>query len=330
MNLRKHRIYYFDNLKLLLIILVVIGHTSEPLISSYNNIKVAYMFIYSFHMPLFAFVSGYFSKSISDSKKFPNKINNIIIPYIIFQLLYCIFNIYVLKVPNFKITLLYPYWSMWYLLSLFIWSIILPYFSKIKHPILIAFVISIIGGYDDNVGYYLSLSRTITFFPYFLIGYFCKKEYIDILRTRIKKINAILGLLIVWFFIDLVSPKIDYRWFYGSYPYSQLNGLGYPKFMIGILMYILAIITSICVLALIPSKKLIFTNLGSRTMGVYVFHGFIIKLLDKYNFFSYLNSFTSKISIILISLLIVVIFSSKRISEITSIIACPRVLKQVS
>lgn len=330
MNLEKHRSYYFDNLKLLLIILVVMGHIAEPLISSYNNIKEAYMFIYSFHMPLFTFVSGYFSKNINDHKKFFPKINNILIPYIIFQLLYSIFDMYVIKVQNLKITLTCPCWEMWYLLSLFIWSIMLPYFSRAKYPILVTLVMSIISGYDDNIGYYLSLSRTKTFFPYFLMGYFCKKEYIDILRTRIRKVGAVLGLIMVWRFMDLIYSKIDYRWFYGSFPYSQLDGLGYPKFMISILTYILAIIISICILALIPNKKLVFTSLGSRTKNVYIFHGFIIKLLVKYNFFNYISSFTSKVCIILISLLIVVIFSSKRISEITSIIACPRVLKQVS
>lgn len=330
MYLEKHRSYYFDNLKLLLIILVVMGHTAEPLISSYNNIKEAYMFIYSFHMPLFTFVSGYFSKNINDDKKFSHKINNILMPYIIFQILYSVFDIYVIKTQNFKITLTYPYWEMWYLLSLFTWSIILPYFSKARHPILVTIIISIISGYDDNIGYYLSLSRTKTFFPYFLMGYFCRKKYIDILRARIKKVGAILGLIMVWSFMNSIYSKIDYRWFYGSFPYSQLNGLGYPKFMIGILTYILAIIISICILVLIPDKKLIFTSLGSRTMNVYVLHGFIIKLLVKYNFFNYINPFMSKVCIILISLLIVLIFSTKKISKIISIIVYPRILKQVN
>lgn len=330
MNLEKRRNYYFDNLKLLLIILVVMGHVIEPLIDSNKNIKATYMFIYAFHMPLFVFVSGYFSKNINDNKKFFSKINNILVPYIIFQLLYSIFNIYVLKAQDFEVTLIYPYWTMWYLLSLFTWSITLPYFSKIKYSVLLTFVISIISGYDNNIGYYLSLSRTITFFPYFLMGYFCKQEYIDIIRVHIKKVHALLGVLMVSLFIYLMNSKIDYRWFYGSYSYSQLDGFGCPKFIIDILTYILAIITSVCVLALIPDKKLIFTKLGSRTMSVYIFHGFIIKLLVKYNFFNYIDSFTSKIFIMLISLFIVVILSSKKINEIANIIIYPKILKQVS
>lgn len=330
MNSEKRRNYYFDNLKLLLIVLVVMGHVIEPLIDSNKNIKVAYMFIYAFHMPLFVFVSGYFSKNINDDKKFFSKINSILVPYIIFQLLYSIFNIYVLKAQDFEVTLIYPYWTMWYLLSLFTWNIILPYFSKMRYSVLIAFVISILSGYDNNIGYYFSLSRTITFFPYFLMGYFCRQEYIDTLRIHIKKVYALIGVLTIWLFIYLMNSKIDYKWFYGSYPYSQLDGFGCPKFIIDILTYLLAIIASVCVLALIPNKKLIFTNLGSRTMGVYIFHGFIVKLLVKYDFFNYIDSFTSEIFIMLISLFIVVILSSQKINEIINIITYPKILKHVN
>lgn len=329
-NSAKCRSCYFDNLKFLLITLVVVGHTIEPLIGLYPNIKLIYNFIYSFHMPLFVFVSGYFSKNISSDKKFFSKITSILMSYTIFQLLYCLFNIYVLKEENFKITFVNPYWITWYLLSLVIWSLILPYFSKIKYSIIITLAISILSGYDNNIGYYLSLSRTITFFPYFLMGYFCKEYHIDTVRKYIGKTYAVLGLLIVFLLIYLLNDKIDYRWFYGSYSYSQLDSLNYPKYIMRISTYAIAVITSAIVLILIPDKNLLFTKLGSRTIAVYGFHGFIIKILVKYNFFDYINSFVSEISIIILSLLIVMLLSSKFINKITKIIIHPKFFKQIN
>lgn len=56
------RDYYFDNLKFILIIFVVVGYTIEPLIQTSSKLKILYSFIYAFHMPLFILVSGYFSK----------------------------------------------------------------------------------------------------------------------------------------------------------------------------------------------------------------------------------------------------------------------------
>ncbi|WP_341484221.1 acyltransferase family protein [Clostridium tyrobutyricum] len=276
-------------------------------------------------------MSGYFSKDITNDKKSFSKINNILIPYIVFQLLYCIFNIYVLKAENFKTTLVYPYWITWYLLSLFIWNLIIPYFSKVRYCILIAIFVSILCGFDDSIGYYLSLSRTITFFPYFLMGHFCEKSHIDVIKKYIRKKYAIWGLSIIFMILYLLNAKIDYRWFYGSYSYSKLSSNTIcPQYMIRLFTYILAIGMSIFVLALIPGKKLFFTKLGSRTMAVYVFHGFIIKLLIKYNFFDHINSLLSKILIVMLSLLIVILLSSKIINNIAKIIGNPKLIKHIN
>lgn len=100
--------------------------------------------------------------------------------------------------------------------------------------------------------------------------------------------------------------------------------------MIRLFTYILAIGMSIFVLALIPGKKLFFTKLGSRTMAVYVFHGFIIKLLIKYNFFDHINSLLSKILIVMLSLLIVMLLSSKIINNIAKIIGNPKLIKHIN
>lgn len=59
----KERNYLFDNLKFLLIVLVVFGHSLEE-ISLAQDYAIIRAWIYSFHMPAFVFISGYFSKSV--------------------------------------------------------------------------------------------------------------------------------------------------------------------------------------------------------------------------------------------------------------------------
>ena len=59
----KERDYFFDNLKAVLIFLVVLGHFLLP-IHGDNPLVVVKRLIYIFHMPLFVFVSGYFAKKI--------------------------------------------------------------------------------------------------------------------------------------------------------------------------------------------------------------------------------------------------------------------------
>ena len=61
-NSIKERIYKFDNIKLLTIMLVVVGHVIEPYVDKSDMFKSLFIFIYSFHMPLFIFISGLFQK----------------------------------------------------------------------------------------------------------------------------------------------------------------------------------------------------------------------------------------------------------------------------
>lgn len=60
----KERVHFFDNLKGILIFLVVFGHFALPVHSASDTLNALYGFIYIFHMPLFVFVSGFFAKSI--------------------------------------------------------------------------------------------------------------------------------------------------------------------------------------------------------------------------------------------------------------------------
>lgn len=81
----KERNYLFDNLKFLLIVLVVFGHSLEE-ISLEHNYAIIRAWIYSFHMPVFVFISGYFSKSVRRGGEGARKtIINCAIPYFIFN-----------------------------------------------------------------------------------------------------------------------------------------------------------------------------------------------------------------------------------------------------
>ena len=73
----RERDYLFDNIKFFLIFLVVFAHLLEPKLGD-STVKAAYNVIYSFHMPVFIFVMGYFAKFN------PAKIlKSIVLPYVL-------------------------------------------------------------------------------------------------------------------------------------------------------------------------------------------------------------------------------------------------------
>lgn len=130
----KQRICYFDNLKFILILLVVIGHFLSSFKTDHLYASI-YSFIYIFHMPCFIFLAGYFSKSlIKDGKLSVNKIIGYSILYFIMQT-----GLLILLGKNF--TLIVPSLALWYLQSMIIWILLLPVIDKFKPNIVYYFLL---------------------------------------------------------------------------------------------------------------------------------------------------------------------------------------------
>jgi fucose 4-O-acetylase-like acetyltransferase len=141
----------------------VFGHLLELFVSSKGTLL--YLLIYSFHMPAFVFLTGYYARF--EPKKIVLKL---IVPYIIFQVWYVYFS-------GNRLQFTPPYWILWYLFAVIIWKLLLPLCEKkLKLSLIIAVIIALLAGFDDTIGYYLSLSRIIVFFPFFLLGNLLSKE----------------------------------------------------------------------------------------------------------------------------------------------------------
>ena len=70
--MKKGRIQYLDLVKFFTIYLVIMGHVTPAMVDGWATGKRLIDFIYSFHMPLFMMLSGYFISSKTLSKSFPD------------------------------------------------------------------------------------------------------------------------------------------------------------------------------------------------------------------------------------------------------------------
>lgn len=93
----KNRDYFFDNYKALLIVLVVVGHFIEPCYD--NNVFLSGLkwMIFSFHMPAFIFISGYFSKR---EIRFGKLVQKLVIPYFVYELIYYFLYVFIIHKEN--------------------------------------------------------------------------------------------------------------------------------------------------------------------------------------------------------------------------------------
>lgn len=174
------RDYYFDNAKCALMLLVVFGHFLRPYIDSVLWVHSLYIWIFFFHMPAFIFISGYFAKKFHEQGYLKKITKKLLLPYLIFQLLYSVYYYFLYQKDSIEFDLLTPQWSLWFLISLFSWNLLLWIFAKIpKHVSLLLALLLGVGAGMIEAEKWLSISRTFTFFPFFLLGFFLQKRILN-------------------------------------------------------------------------------------------------------------------------------------------------------
>lgn len=211
------RIVWVDYLKAFTCLLVVIGHLLQSLQKAGipQNLQLTNFiiyYIYLFHMPLFMCISGFlYSKkkleetSFSGYIKFEKrKLIDLMIPYIVFYLIYLGINILFSKdvnTPKGKNEFvgmlnnpMSPYWFLYVLMSIFLITPLLEkIFKENKRKVLVFYIILKIISifYQPNIYLIKSIS---TYGIYFYFGCFIREE--KIIGKREKFIFILLHFLI--------------------------------------------------------------------------------------------------------------------------------------
>lgn len=268
---------YWDNIRFFLILAVVIGHFVDYNTSKSELCKTTYLFIYIFHMPLFIFVSGFFSKNtLLEKKKVFKKAIYYFVLFIIYKLIIFILSFFFNK----KIPTFLPFSESgipWFFLASSIW-LILFYFLKEVKPLPLFIVSILVGcliGYDRTTQDFLCWSRVLVFLPFFAAGYYTSQSKIDNFINRKKKFRFI-ALFIFIISALLIYENIEYFYKYRGYftarnPfYILING------QYGCLVRCITILISfyfiLLILLIASRKKTLFSYIGSKTLQIYFWH----------------------------------------------------------
>lgn len=260
---------YFSNAKFILICLVVLAHGMEPVPAGNHVIHILYKLIYLFHMPVFIFISGYFS-----ARQQKMKLGKLLLQYAVFQIIYVLVGTALTPGRRFDIgyDLFVPFWVLWFHLSLVTWKLLIPYTLRCFRGFSMVFLLclAVAAGYTP-LGLGLSLSRTLVFAPFFLLGYLAKDRHIQ----RMKNLPAWFGSLVFLFSVIILAYVVEPpdRLLYGSTSYDQLGYFGAEGAIYRLLVFLWSLILGVSFLSLVPKRKQLITRLGANTMQVYLFHG---------------------------------------------------------
>lgn len=274
---KKERDYLFDNYKVILIFLVVVGHFIQPAYGNNNILNGLKWMIVSFHMPAFIFISGYFSK-----RDIPLIVSfrKLAVPYLVYEIIYYLFYTFIIQ----KETGLYlarPKFSLWYLMALFTWRIITPYVKKIPYHMAISVIAGLAIGCSDIPGNYLSIHRILVFYPFFLAGVHFNRDFVTKFRTKKNQWYARIATAFCLAFVALgpFSRMYSAKIFYGRYTYDTLGQSITEGIACRFACYAISFTLTYALLFIVSEKQTIYSYIGSRTMAVYLFHGLTYNLV---------------------------------------------------
>lgn len=272
---RRERDPFFDNAKLLAIVLVVIGHAWEPLRDS-RAVWAAYLLVFMFHMPVFIVVSGYFSRGFEARPRQAQRlITGLAVPYVIFEVAYNLFARCVGGRHN-TISLTTPWYLTWFLVALFIWRLTAPVWKHVRWPFAIAVVISLLAC-ATRLDADLSLDRVLQLLPFFVLGLVLTPEHWEKLRAPwVRPTAAVIfgcaAIIAYW-----AKPHMTAEWTYHRRDWSEMHVSQPVGLVMSTALIAASVVLTAAFLAWVPRHRTWYTPLGEGTLYAYLLHGFCIR-----------------------------------------------------
>ena len=267
---------WFDNAKMALVLLVVVGHAWTLLPHTGLNDHL-YDFLYAWHVPAFVFVTGYLSRSFTWApRRMWQLVSTVVVPYVLFECALALFRIYV---GGERLEDLFsdPHWPMWYLSALFFWRLVTPVFTWLPSAVAIgaAVAISLLAGL--YAGDTLDMARILGLLPFFVLGLTATPERLERLRepwVRQAGLCVFLAIAVATTWTDTLAQT---EWLYYRSQYAELDVSDTRALVTRAVLLLIGVLGAWSFLAMVPRIGGWFTRMGAATLVVYLFHGFAIK-----------------------------------------------------
>lgn len=308
------RLDYFDTLRALAIVSVVLLHSAAPLLYEFNNllpidwhVANVYDSLTRWCVPIFLMISGYLNinSSHKPSVFYKKRFTKIVIPFVFWGIFYYLFSLYLN--PNiylfhalldintytsfFKQLIFGPvYYHLWFIYSIIILYLLNPMLKELLSRISTRTLSYFIVGYfflisvnnilnlQFDIGINTSgLANSVGYFVYgfLFIGYYL----LGYLLGRVNKVN--MPLLNIVGIVSLVVTifgtyfiTVENDGIFNAFFYHYLN---FNTVLVSVWIFLLLKVKN-------PKNNALVYNISQYSFGIYLAHVFIIELLNKFNF----------------------------------------------
>lgn len=301
---RAPRVALWDHARFAVIVLVVVAHSISTIRTDSDFSYSLYAWIYLFHMPAMILLSGVFSKADASPKAVASTVR-LLGTWLLFEGIWVVIRALFGATAISKNFLVVPAWTLWFLVTLVTMRILLPYIARLRHPLIFSIVLALLGGFSPAIGTEFSVSRTLVFLPFFVLGWLAKdRGWLD--GTWFQRPSAALrtaawAVLAAAAAVFVIFPNMRNEW---RIDHWLVWRDGYAKLLDGPLWQVLlegsairfgllavAAIMTFAVLIVVPRRGGKLTVWGSRTLYVYLLHGPIIYAARETGLIDWFGSF---------------------------------------
>ncbi|MFE5402788.1 acyltransferase family protein [Streptomyces sp. NPDC056580] len=269
---------WWDNTRFVSASLIVVLHTMGSIMDRYGPLHAFHVAAWAFRVPAFVVLAGVFSSAGPlGPRHLRTLLRSIVLPALLFSLLFSAES-YALGSP-FTLHITQLPWTLWFLMSLFFWRLLLPLVAQLRHPLPVTTAVALAVGYVEEFGLQFSASRTLVYMPLFYFGWrlgqgMCNKWF----ESRWSLPMAAAGVLAAGLAAWQWHRDIQGTWLSMRHAYEADTALG----MEGAWLVRLAVLASaaalvLCLLRLVPKRRLpLISVLGAGGFTVYLLHPLVI------------------------------------------------------
>lgn len=316
----------WDNLRYLSGTLVVLVHMSNGL-TDRMGLHWLYVATWALRVPLFAMVAGYFSRADAITPREARRlVESILVPYLALSLLHTLQIWHFRGRWTFFVT--EPAWGLWFLLSLLCWRAALPYLAQLRHPLATCVVVALVAGYIPDIGTTMSVSRTLTFLPFFLVGWKLRQGVgATALRTTWSRYVALAVLAATFAVSWLIHDNVKANWLRMKGPYDGGQSLLEAPWawVVRAVVLVGGAVIALSFARLVPHRRLpAITYLGAGGMYIYLLHPLVLRPLNVAGVLDWVGPWHEQVLLVGCAFALTAVLASAPVRWVTRPVVQPR------
>nr|WP_275588392.1 acyltransferase family protein [Microlunatus panaciterrae] len=264
-----------DNTKAMLIVLVVIGHTIEPVIEDTPG-NLLYRFVYSFHMPAFVFITGYMAQRFRPSvRSYLRIVYTLVIPYLIFQWLHALLEARFAD-KAFTWDILHPEWTMWFLAATAVWRAVAPLLLKVPYVLPLSVAFSLGTGLWNPLPDVFALNRIVVLLPFFVFGLIVRPRHFDLFKKPVSRQAGFVVLIVLAALSLPLRAQLPAQVFYYNDSFMTMADNLNDGVWWRLVSYATGLAGTLAILSVTPRKHRWWTYAGQYSLYIYLLHTLIL------------------------------------------------------